>query len=55
MLHRAIAEEKFPRKIGTGASFDFRNADRYEIHEQSFSLPNSEILTLLTIPADGLG
>jgi hypothetical protein len=55
MLFANAPEETFPRKIGGGAWFDFRNADRYEIQEQSFPLPNEEILTVLIIPEEGLG
>lgn len=55
LLFAGAAESSFPRKIGAAAWFDFRNADRYEIHEQSFLLPNQEVLTVLTIPEEGLG
>lgn len=55
ILHNGAAEDTFPRKNGAGAWFDFRNVDRYEIFEQSFPLPNEEVLTVLTIPEDGLG
>ena len=54
MLHAGTSEQSFPRKIGAGAWFDFNNADRFEIQEQSFALPNSEILTILIIPPEGL-
>jgi len=55
ILHRRVAEDSFPRKNGAGAWFDFRNVDRYEVDEQSFPLPGDEVLTILTIPAEGLG
>jgi hypothetical protein len=55
ILHNNSAADSFPRKNGAGAWFDFRNVDRYEILEQSFPLPNDEVLTILTIPAEGLG
>jgi Zn-dependent peptidase ImmA (M78 family) len=55
ILHNGANEDKFPRKNGAGAWFEFRNVDRYEIQEQSFPLPNDEVLTLLTIPNEGLG
>lgn len=55
ILHAGAAEDAYPRKNGAGAWFDFRNVDRYEIFEQSFRLPNEEVLTVLTIPSDGLG
>lgn len=54
-LHKGTDEDTFPRKIGAGAWFEFRNVDRYEIYEQSFRLPDDQILTVLTIPEDGLG
>jgi hypothetical protein len=54
VLHGHAKEDQFPRKNGAGAWFDFRNVDRYEIQEQSFSLPNDEVLTVLTIPEEGL-
>jgi Zn-dependent peptidase ImmA (M78 family) len=55
ILHGGAAEDTFPRKNGAGAWFEFRNVDRYEILEQSFPLPNDEVLTILTIPENGLG
>ena len=39
-----------PRKIGADAWFDRTEAVRFEITEQSFPLPNDEVLTLLTFP-----
>jgi Zn-dependent peptidase ImmA (M78 family) len=55
MLFNGAAEQVWPRKIGADAWFDFRNCDRYEIQEQSFMQPGPEVLTVLTIPGDGLG
>jgi Zn-dependent peptidase ImmA (M78 family) len=55
ILHNKAGEDAFPRKNGAGAWFEFRNVDRYEIQEQSFPLPNSEVLTVLTVPEEGLG
>jgi Zn-dependent peptidase ImmA (M78 family) len=55
ILHNRAAADTFPRKNGAGAWFDFRNVDRYEVHEQSFLLPHDEVLTILTIPEQGLG
>ncbi|HLH92900.1 MAG TPA: ImmA/IrrE family metallo-endopeptidase [Xanthobacteraceae bacterium] len=55
MLFNGAAEQTFPRKMGADAWFDFRNCDRHEILEQSFMLPGPEVLTVLTIPEDGLG
>jgi hypothetical protein len=55
ILHGGAREDTFPRKNGAGAWFDFRNVDRYELLEQSFPLPNDEVLTILTIPEESLG
>lgn len=55
ILHARAKEDAFPRRNGAGAWFEFRNVDRYEIYEQSFPLPNEEVLTVLTIPSDALG
>ena len=55
MLFGGAAETLYPRKIGADACFDFRGAGRYEIQEQAFLLPNDEVMTLLIIPAEGLG
>ena len=55
MLFGGGAESSYPRKIGADAWFEFRNLQRYEVQEQSFLLPNEEVLTLLTLPEDGLG
>jgi IrrE N-terminal-like domain len=41
-------EQAQPRKIGADAWFDRVEANRYEIFEHSFPLPNDEVLTLLT-------
>jgi hypothetical protein len=55
MLFNGAAEQNWPRKIGADAWFNFRNCDRFDIEEQSFMLPSEEVLTVLTIPEDGLG
>ncbi len=55
MLFNGVAEQNWPRKIGADAWFNFRNCDRFDIEEQSFMLPGEEVLTVLTIPEDGLG
>ena len=55
MLFNAAAEQNWPRKMGADAWFNFRNCDRFEVEEQSFMLPGHEVLTVLTIPANGLG
>jgi Zn-dependent peptidase ImmA (M78 family) len=54
ILHNNSNEDAFSRKNGAGAWFEFRNVDRYEIKEQSFPLPNDEVLTIITIPEEGL-
>jgi hypothetical protein len=54
MLFSGAPESRFPRKIGADAWFDFRNAERCEIQEQSFLLPNEEVLTLLIPPDEAL-
>lgn len=55
MLFNGAAEQNWPRKIGADAWFNFRNCDRFDVEEQSFMLPGEEVLTVLTIPEDGLG
>ena len=55
MLLNGAAERTWPRKIGAEAWFGFRNCDRYEVEEQSFMLRGDEVLTVLNIPANGLG
>lgn len=55
LLFNGATEQRWPSKVGADAWFDFRNCDRFEIEEQSFLLPGSEVLTVLTIPETGLG
>jgi Zn-dependent peptidase ImmA (M78 family) len=55
MLFNGAAEQNWPRKMGADAWFNFRNCDRFEVEEQSFMLPGHEVLTVLTVPANGLG
>jgi Zn-dependent peptidase ImmA (M78 family) len=50
LLFRSGQEDAFPRKIGADAWFEFDGADHYEVQEQSFVLPNNEIMTLLIVP-----
>lgn len=50
MLTNGAAEEDFPRKMPADAWFDFKGSDRLEVTEQSFLLPDEEILTVLTLP-----
>ena len=54
ILHGGAPEDGFPRKNGAGAWFDFKNVDRFELFEQSFRLPGDEVLTVLTLPEEGL-
>jgi Zn-dependent peptidase ImmA (M78 family) len=54
MLFNGAAEQNWPRKMGADAWFNFRNCDRFEVEEQSFMLPGDEMLTILTVPANGL-
>jgi hypothetical protein len=47
-LFGSKVEQTHPRKIGADAWFDRREAERYEMLEHTFPLPNDEVLTLLT-------
>jgi Zn-dependent peptidase ImmA (M78 family) len=49
-LFNGAAEENFPRKMPADAWFDFKGSDRFEVAEQSFLLPDEEILTVLILP-----
>lgn len=55
MLFGGADESAYPRKIGAEAWFEFRGVDRFEVQEQSFLLPNEEVLTLLVLPEEALG
>ena len=50
LLFKGGKEDTFPRKIGADAWFEVKGADQYEVQEQSFPLPNDEIMTLLILP-----
>ena len=50
MLFGSAPEISYAQKIGADARFSFRGADRHEVREQSFLLPNDEVLTLPTPP-----
>ena len=50
MLFNGAAEQNFPRNMPADAWFDFKGCDRHEIEEQSFLLPDDEILTILKLP-----
>ncbi|WP_354214074.1 MULTISPECIES: ImmA/IrrE family metallo-endopeptidase [unclassified Bradyrhizobium] len=54
MLLRGADEQNFPRKNPADAWFDFKGCDRYEVEEQSFLLPDDEILTVLTLPRQAI-
>jgi Zn-dependent peptidase ImmA (M78 family) len=54
MLFNGGAEQSRPRKIGADAWFGFRNCDRFEVEEQSFLLPEDKVLTVLTLPEEGI-
>jgi hypothetical protein len=43
------AEDPSPRKIGADAWFDRRDAERFEVHEQTIRIGPDEILTLVLI------
>lgn len=47
LLFGSGPEEGFPRRIGADAWFDRPEAQRYELLEQSYALPNSEVMTVL--------
>jgi hypothetical protein len=36
--------------MGADAWFDFKDCDRFEVEEQSFLLPNDEVLSILKLP-----
>jgi Zn-dependent peptidase ImmA (M78 family) len=55
MLFNGAAEQSFPRKMPADSWFDFRGSDRFEVEEQSFVLPNEEILTVLRLPDVAVG
>lgn len=54
MLFGGVSESRFPRKIGADAWFEFHGVSRFEIQEQSFPLPNREVLTLLILPDEAV-
>lgn len=51
MLFNGAAEQSFPRKMPADSWFDFKGSDRLEVEEQSFLLPDEEILTVLKLPS----
>jgi hypothetical protein len=52
---RTLSEENevetkiFPKAGSEDAWFDFKGCDRFEVEEQSFLLPNDEIITVLKL------
>lgn len=50
MLYNGAAEQNFPRKMPADAWFDFKGVDRFEVEEQSFLLPDEEVLSVLKLP-----
>lgn len=55
VLFAGASESSYPQKVGADAWFGFRGVDRFEVQEQSFQLPNDEVLTLLILPDEALG
>jgi Zn-dependent peptidase ImmA (M78 family) len=55
MLFNGASEQNFPRKMPADAWFDFKGSGRFEVTEQSFLLPDEEILTVLTLPDEAVG
>lgn len=50
LLHNANTQDQaFPRKLGADAWFDNPQAERYEITEQSFRIPNDCVITILLL------
>lgn len=50
MLFNSGTEQNFPRKMPADAWFDFKGSDRFEVTEQSFLLPDEEVLSVLSLP-----
>jgi hypothetical protein len=50
MLLNGTTGHNFPRKMPADSWFDFKGSDRFEVSEQSFLLPDDEILVVLTLP-----
>ncbi len=49
IMFGSAPNDRIPRKIGADAWFDRRDADRFEVHEQSFKSSENEVLTLLSL------
>jgi Zn-dependent peptidase ImmA (M78 family) len=54
MLFNGASEQSFPRKVPADAWFNFNGCDRHEVEEQSFMLPNEEIMTVLMLPDEAV-
>jgi hypothetical protein len=54
MLFNEAVEENFPRKMPADAWFGFKGCDRLEVEEQSFRLPDDEVLTILKLPEEAV-
>ena len=54
LLQGTTPEQSSPRRIGGDAFFDRREAERYEVFEQSFRTGPGEILTIVTLPANDM-
>ncbi|QXX76129.1 ImmA/IrrE family metallo-endopeptidase [Methylovirgula sp. HY1] len=55
ILFEGASEQRLPNKVPAEAWFDFNGCDRFEVDEQSFMLPNREVLTVLRLPDEALG
>ena len=54
MLFNGAPERDSSRRMSADAWFDVRGGDDLEVEEQSFLLPNEEILTILMLPDDAV-
>jgi hypothetical protein len=55
MLFNGAEEQNFRRKMPADAWFDFKGCDdRLEVEEQSFLLPNEEVMTVLKLPDEAI-
>jgi Zn-dependent peptidase ImmA (M78 family) len=54
MLFNGAAEQSRPRPMPAEAWFDFKGSDSFEVEEQSFLLPNEEVMTLLKLPDEAI-
>jgi hypothetical protein len=50
MLFEGAAEQSFPRRMPADAWFDFKGAHGHDVEEQSFLLPEGEVLSILILP-----